>query len=946
MPMFGRFVRRLRSSGWIAFVLVGLLTAGLFAGAYAVRAQSEEPGQPPERPTPLHPSFPLLDQESKNVLASGNPASPMTTCGACHDTTFIAQHSYHSDLGLSDIDVDGIQLAQPWDLSRGLFGKWDPLTNRVLSAAGADRMDLSTADWLKLHADRVPGGGPATTSRSGDPLVTLPPDPANPETASLAEDGAVRNWDWKKSGVVELDCFLCHLPSPDADARTQEIRAGNFAWANSATLLSTGIITRSADGFAWQPEAFDADGELKQTYVRIQDPTNENCAACHGVVHTDQAPLLFSACDPAEPQTATTGQVISAQSIAASGLNLKDKASLTQSWDIHAERGLNCTDCHYALNNPIHVQEAAGSEPSHLLYDPRRLDLGEYLERPNHNFARGQSAQFTVAAEEKGSMRRCESCHAAEKTHASWLPYTARHLSVLACESCHIPQMHAPAIESTDWTVLRSDGSAVTTCRGIEGTDTVNGLVTGFQPVLMKRSNIDGSDLLAPYNLVTSWYWVYDDPAGVRPVRQVDLASVFLDKDEYTPEIINAFDTDRDGVLSDAELVIDSDAKENLIQDKLVALGLKNPRIEGQVQPYSINHGVARGEYVTRDCQTCHSAGSTLGAAMVLADRTPGGVIPTFVSDANVASSGTINSDNGRLFYRPIPANDDIYVFGRDGISLVDWLGALFFVGTLLAVLVHATARYIAHLRRPKHQQRLEKVFMYQAYERLWHWLQSLAIILLLLTGIVIHRPDMFGMFSFSNMVFVHNLLAAILVINAALSLFWHLAGGEIRQFIPRPYGFFDQAIEQAKYYLQGIFSDAPHPFEKTRERHLNPLQQITYFGILNVLLPLQIVTGALMWGAQRVPNLSSMLGGLSYLAPFHTLIAWLFASFIVAHIYLTTMGPRPLVGISAIVTGWDEVEVAEGSAPAGGGVAGGADETPQSIPSDNRSGLANPSNP
>ena len=32
-------------------------------------------------------------------------------------------------------------------------------------------------------------------------------------------------------------------------------------------------------------------------------------------------------------------------------------------------------------------------------------------------------------------------------------------------------------------------------------------------------------------------------------------------------------------------------------------------------------------------------------------------------------------------------------------------------------------------------------------------------------------------------------------------------------------------------------------------------------------------------------------LGGLPYLAPFHTLIAWLLATFIVAHVYLTTTG-------------------------------------------------------
>jgi thiosulfate reductase cytochrome b subunit len=283
--------------------------------------------------------------------------------------------------------------------------------------------------------------------------------------------------------------------------------------------------------------------------------------------------------------------------------------------------------------------------------------------------------------------------------------------------------------------------------------------------------------------------------------------------------------------------------------------------------------------------------------------------VPTFVSDSNVAASGAISSQDGRLFYAPSPESDGIYVFGHNRVSWIDWLGALVFVGTLLAVVVHGTLRFVSAMRNPAPKHKLKKVYMYEAYERFWHWLQTITIILLLFTGLIIHRPDIFGMFAFPNVVIVHNVLAAVLVINAGLSLFWHLAGGEIKQFIPRPYGFFDQAIVQTQYYLKGIFSNEPHPFEKTRERHLNPLQQITYFGILNVLLPLQILTGILMWGVQRWPAFAGALGGLPVLAPFHSLVAWLFASFIVLHVYLTTTGPKPLGGIEAMVTGWDEVE-------------------------------------
>lgn len=55
------------------------------------------------------------------------------------------------------------------------------------------------------------------------------------------------------------------------------------------------------------------------------------------------------------------------------------------------------------------------------------------------------------------------------------------------------------------------------------------------------------------------------------------------------------------------------------------------------------------------------------------------------------------------------------------------------------------------------------------------------------------------------------------------------------------------------------------------------------------------------------------MLGGLPYLAPFHTLIAWLLATFVVAHVYLTTTGATPTEDIKAMVTGWENVPLHEG---------------------------------
>jgi thiosulfate reductase cytochrome b subunit/cytochrome c553 len=907
--MLARYLPSLRKPTiWILAAAV-MLTLALLIAAQGVLAGPSN--VPQTQVSPLHPSFVMLDGASDPVIETGQPVSTLNTCGACHDTNFISQHSYHASVGLYEGTEPGqTGSGRLWDTSPGYFGRWNPITYRTLTPQGDERLDLGTAEWIMTLGLRHVGGGPATTGRDGTPLDQIPVVSGDPETHILdPETGEAVAWDWSESGVVEMNCFLCHTPQPNNESRTEALQSGRFEWANTATLVGSGIVAKSGDTYSYNLAAFTPEGELEEGYVIIQDPTNENCGLCHGLVHDNVLePIVLTSCKPEAWRTETTGQIISGQRLSDTGMNLASKQDLNRSWDIHAERLLECTDCHFSLNNPVYYQTLSGVQPEHLTFDPRRLEIGEYLLQPLHQFARGSSAQSLVAPEMKDTMRRCESCHDADNGH-EWLPYLDVHIEAVSCESCHIPKIYSSTFRQYDWTVVSQTGQALTACRGVEDEhSSIDTLITGYEPVLLPRQDVDGQVKLSPHNLITSWFWVYGDPE--RPVPLNDLQSVYLDGEDYHPEILAAFDSDGDESLSEAELVIDTSAKEALVASRLADLGLANPRIEAEIQPYSINHTVAAGEWATRDCASCHGEDSRITAPIELSSRLPGGVLPEFVADSNTLISGELyTTDTGELYYRP-ETGSELYVLGHNSVWWIDLFGSLAFVGVLLGITVHGGLRFWASLRRPPQEEQLQRVYMYSLYERLWHWLQTFTIVLLLLTGLIIHKPDTFGIFSFRGVVAVHNVMAAILVINAGLSLFYHLASGEIKQYIPRPRGFFDQAILQTIFYLRGIFRNEPHPFEKTPDRKLNPLQQITYFAILNLLLPLQVITGALMWGAQRWPSIAGYLGGLLFLAPFHTLIAWLFASFIVMHVYLTTTGHAPLAGIRSMIMGWDELEI------------------------------------
>lgn len=903
---------RSKKASWFLFfsgILFVLLSGTILIGQRAASARENIAEK--TQASPLHPGFPFLDEDSVNVLESGKPVSTMNTCGECHDTAFIADHSYHVSVGLNDLSSPGTTVTErPWDVSPGVFGSWNSIEYRYLSPQGDSRIDLTTVDWIRLYGLRHVGGGPAMYGSNGQLLSDLPYNPDSLETNTLnPETGLLERWNWKESGVVEMNCFLCHTPDPNNNARAAALQSGAFQWANTATLLGSTVISPKGDVYNWNPDAFLDNQEIDPEVLKIQDPTNQNCGLCHGLVHDEvEDPLVTLGCSPERWSTITTGQIISPQKMADSGMNLANKETLDRSWDVHAERLLNCVDCHYSINNPLYYQESEVTKPDHLLFDPRRVEIGEYLEKPLHQFARGSSAQSNLAPELKYTMRTCESCHAVDVTHA-WLPYLDSHLEALSCESCHIPQLYSSANMVHDWTVLLPDGSPRTECRGTEGDETtMSTLLVGYQPVLIPSPDKDGVMKLAPHNLITTWFWIYGDPP--RPVPLQTLQEAYYENGGYHPGITLRFDQNGDGELTKDEMVIDTSAKEDFIRDRLVLQGLSNPRISAEIQPYSVNHDVASADWALDDCTDCHGDQSRITQPIMLASAAPGEVLPGFVSGTGRTLTGEVAVDeDGAVYYYPGPATENLYVFGHTNLAWLDWIGLGLFGAVLLGVITHGGLRFYFASQREDQEKAIERVYMYGSYERLWHWLQTAAIVLLLLTGVVIHRPDPFSFIDFRKTVLVHNIIAAILAVNAFLALFYHLASGEIKQYIPKPKGFFDRTITQAIYYLRGIFKGEHHPFEKTPDKKLNPLQQVTYFGLLNVLLPLQGITGILMWGVQRWPSLANALGGLPFLAPIHTILAWLFASFIVLHVYLTTTGTTAVSSLEAMITGWEDIE-------------------------------------
>ena len=61
----------------------------------------------------------------------------------------------------------------------------------------------------------------------------------------------------------------------------------------------------------------------------------------------------------------------------------------------------------------------------------------------------------------------------------------------------------------------------------------------------------------------------------------------------------------------------------------------------------------------------------------------------------------------------------------------------------------------------------------------------AISVLVLIITGLQIHFPGMMRVLGAANAVSTHNFFAVVLMLNAFLALFYHLATAAIRQFLP-----------------------------------------------------------------------------------------------------------------------------------------------------------------
>lgn len=204
---------------------------------------------------------------------------------------------------------------------------------------------------------------------------------------------------------------------------------------------------------------------------------------------------------------------------------------------------------------------------------------------------------------------------------------------------------------------------------------------------------------------------------------------------------------------------------------------------------------------------------------------------------------------------------------------------------------------------------RTDRVYLHPLLLRIWHWCNAFCFIVLIITGVQIRYRELPALTEFKTAVAIHNFFGFLLIAAYVLWLAYYLLAGRMGIYFPPRdiMGFVAGMFRQARYYGYGVFKGEPAPFHSTPQNKFNPMQLVSYFFVMFLLMPIQIATGVLLWDVVLFARPIGLAGGLRVVDIVHVLVSFFTTAFLFIHVYMTTMGRTPLEHIRAMITGYEE---------------------------------------
>jgi thiosulfate reductase cytochrome b subunit len=203
-------------------------------------------------------------------------------------------------------------------------------------------------------------------------------------------------------------------------------------------------------------------------------------------------------------------------------------------------------------------------------------------------------------------------------------------------------------------------------------------------------------------------------------------------------------------------------------------------------------------------------------------------------------------------------------------------------------------------------------VYLQPVPVRIWHWLNALGIVTLILSGAQIRFPEYVTIFSdYRAAIRLHNAAGIVVALSFSIWFFYYkmVSGTMEKIYVPKVYDLTTGLFKQVVFYFFAYFLGVPNPHHATPDNKFNPLQKSAYLAIMFVLMPLVSLTGILLMNVGPLREMVLMIGGLKILVILHFLLGCSLFAFLFTHVYLATLGKTPLAYFKPMFTGWEKEE-------------------------------------
>lgn len=200
----------------------------------------------------------------------------------------------------------------------------------------------------------------------------------------------------------------------------------------------------------------------------------------------------------------------------------------------------------------------------------------------------------------------------------------------------------------------------------------------------------------------------------------------------------------------------------------------------------------------------------------------------------------------------------------------------------------------------------MNKLYLYPLWVRIWHWINAMLFITLIVTGLYIHyTPEWLSGLDFRTSVITHNIIGILLGLLFVFFIIANYVTGNNIHYKVKFKGLPKRLFRQTVYYMMGIFRGEPHPYSATLVNKFNPLQQLTYIGVMLGLFPPLVITGLILLFPLQAVELTGTPNVIAWVALAHAILGFFSSIFIVVHIYIATTGGTPWSNFRAMLTGW-----------------------------------------